>query len=256
MEFEFPAKVEDLSKVPSQFAAMYEKSDDGFTISQDPKVKGAVEAIFGFSKAIKAVRAESDELRKKKVDLTSLKEYGEDPVSISASVKTRIENLQAELAKTTKADAEALRKDLMAHHQKEKDGILQKQERLKGQLYTVFVENAARQAISDQKGDPNLLMPFVKERIKVIDNEDGSMGIFIVDESGNRRYNSASHDMTISELVLEMKTSKTFIRLFDSESPRGGGMPPSGAKGTPRPDGSALTAQQMISKGLESRRPR
>jgi hypothetical protein len=254
MDFDFPPVVADIATVPSQFAPLYEKTDNGFKISDDPKVKGAVEAIHGYAKAVKAARSDADAIRKTKIDLTPLKEYGEDPATIATSISERIQKLQDEVGKAAKADVEALRKDLTGHHLKEKESLLQKQNRLREQLCSVFVENTARSAIADLKGDAALLMPFVKERVRVTDNPDGSIAVQVVDETGNRRYNSASNDMTIPELVAEMKTSKTFARLFDSEAPRGGGMPPNGGKATPRNDPSTLNPQEKVKKGLQALR--
>lgn len=47
-----------------------------------------------------------------------------------------------------------------------------------------------------------------------------------------------------------MKANEKYGRLFESEAPAGGGMPPRGAAQPPRQQGKTLSANEKIAAGL------
>ena len=83
-------------------------------------------------------------------------------------------------------------------------------------MYGLLVENNATNAVVDAKGVPELLMPFIKGQVKVIE-EDGSFNVYVVDPQGDRRYSGITgQPMNIKELVMEMKANekvRAFIRI-------------------------------------------
>lgn len=235
MDFLFPESVTDLATVPEQFRPMYAAAEDGKTHSlkkNDATVKGAVEAIIGLGKSLKASRTDTENERKKKVDLSPLKDWGEDPASIANSFNAKLKELQDQLAQGGKAkiDLDSLRADMTKAHNKEKEGWETRLKTLKGQLFTVLVENNAKSALAADALDVDLALPFVKNFIKTVE-EDGQVKIYVVDEQDNRRYGPNGADMTIAELVNEMRISKKYAPLFKSNTPKGGGTPPGAGSG-------------------------
>lgn len=259
--FEFPDSVSALDQIPEQFRSLYAADKDGaIKIKDTPEVKGAREAIVGLSKSLKAARQDADLAKKGKVDLTPLKDFGDSPDQILQNFQTKLSSLQEELGKGTKAkaDFDSLRADLQKAHKTEIEKYEARNKGLQGQLWTLLVETTAKSAIASQKGDLDLLMPFVKDRVKVVE-EDGVVKTYVVGEHGERRYGAMGSDMTITELIAEMKSSPKFSKLFESEAPRGGGTPPGapGARPGPRtPDRGDMTANQKISAALNTKNRR
>lgn len=257
--YEFPETVASSDAIPEQFRSLYDKKGEQFVLKkEDPTIKGALEAMAGLTKSIKAARAEADAAKKGKIDLAALKDFGETPEAILTSFNAKLQGLQDELAKGSKAkiDLDSLRADLTKAHKTEIEKYVARNTGLQNQLFTLLVENNAKTAIVNLKGDMDLLMPFVKDRVRAVE-EDGQIKVYVVGESGERRYGATGQDMTIAELVSEMKGSQRFAKLFESEAPRGGGAPPSGPTGRRAASNQAdMTANQKIAAALSSQQRR
>lgn len=248
MDFEF-TPVDSIDKVPEQFRGIYKQGDDGKFIVDDT-YKGVVEAITGLNKSLKAARAEAK--AKTPVDLSPLADYGRTPEEIKATVESRINELQEQVAKggDAKVNLEKIKQDLAAAHAKDLEKANKRSEALQNQLYGLLVENAATAAVVELKGVPELLLPFLKQQVKVVE-EEGEFKVFVVDAQGDQRYSGVTgQPMTIKELVAEMKANEKFGRLFESEAPAGGGMPPRGGSTPPRQPGRVLSANEKIAAGL------
>lgn len=248
MDFEFTA-VDSIDKVPEQFRSIYKQDDDGKFIVDDT-YKGIVEAVTGLNRALKAARAEAK--AKTPVDLSPLAEYGKTPEEIKANITAKLKELQDELAKggEAKLNLDKIRQELAEAHAKELEKANKRNEALQNQLYSLLVENAATAAVVELKGIPELLLPFIKQQVKVVE-EEGQFNVYVVDSSGDRRYSGVTgQPMTIKELVAEMKANEKFGRLFESEAPVGGGMPPRGGSTPPRQPSRVLSATEKIAIGL------
>lgn len=228
MDHDFTKPVDDLEIVPAQFRPLYKPKDGGgFEIKPDDTTKGAVEAIVGLNTALKAARLEAKAAKGKVVDLSPLAEFGASPTEIAEAIRAKLKEQEEALAKggAAKLNLDKVKAELAEGHAKELGKREKRIEALTQQLYTHLVEATATSAIAEAKGVPALLMPFVKERVKVVE-ADGKLGVFVVDQTGDQRYSGTTgQPMTIKELVAEMKADKAFGRLFESESPAGGGTP-------------------------------
>lgn len=255
MDFEFGV-VESLDKVPEQFRGLYHEGDGGkFTVN--PDYKGVADAVIGLNKSLKASR--EDAKKRTTVDLTPLADFGDSPETIKAAVQAKIDELQGELAKGDKAklNLDKIKEDMAKAHSAELTKEKTRAQALQGQLYKLLVENTATTAIVDAKGTPELLMPFVANQVKVVE-EDGEFKVFVVDAQSDRRYSSVTgQPMTIKELIAEMKANEKFGRLFESENDKGGG---TGARpGTtqkPPARREELSATAKIAAGLNKNQHR
>ena len=248
MEFEF-TPVDSIDKVPEQFRGIYKQGDDGKFVP-DEAHKGIVEAVTGLNRSLKAARAEAK--AKTPVDLSPLSDFGKTPEEIKAGIQTKIKELQDQLAAggEAKLNLDKVRSDLAAAHAKDLEKTNARATALQNQLYGLLVENAATAAVAELKGVPELLLPFIKNQVKVVE-QDGEFKVFVVDGAGDQRYSGVTgQPMTIKELVAEMKANEKFGRLFESEAPAGGGMPPRGGQTPPRQQGKTLTANEKIAAGL------
>ena len=258
MEFDFGENttVSTLDKVPQDFRGLYIESDDGYKLdSEQEGVKSAVAAVTRLNQALKAARADAKAKASKAVDLSPLSEYGETPEQIATAFSTKFEELQNELAKggDAKLNLEKVKQEMAQAHSKELEAKDKRSEALQNQLYTLLVENTATSAIVDAKGSPDLLMPFITNQVKVVE-EDGKQKVFVVDQQKDIRYSGVTgNPMTIVELVAEMKANEKYGRLFESEQPPGGGMNPGGGSKLPTKQAAKLTATQKIAQGLNKK---
>ncbi len=260
MDFDFGQStiVDTLDKVPEQFKAMYaEEEKEGektgkFTLKQAGDVKGAVEAILGLNTALKAARTEAKS-KAPAVDLSLLKDYGASVEEIAAGFKTKVDELQQQVASTAdaKVNLEKIKQDLAAGHAKELNAEQREKEALKTQLYDLLVDTTAQSKLSGRAIDPDLVMPHLRKHVKPV-AEDGKFQVFIVDDAGDRRYSATTgQPMTIAEKVDEMESSDKYAPLFKSKVKSGSGQPP-GASNRAASDKAfaSKTAFEKINAGL------
>lgn len=245
---ELPIEVEALDKVPGEFRHLYEQLDGKYKIAE-PHLPVA-NAVNGLNKSLRSAR--EDAKRNKPIDLSPLADFGATPAEIRANVQTKLQELQDTIAKTPdqKVALDNLRNDMLKAFDGEKKPLMQKTEAYRNQLYTLLVDNQATSAIAELKGVPKLLLPFVKQNVKVVE-ENGEFNVCVVDVQGERRYSGVNGSpMTIKDLVAEMKTQTEFARLFDSEAPQGGGKVPGSGTRLPSPSSAPLSSNQKIAAGL------
>jgi hypothetical protein len=225
MEFDIEKvlEVDSLDAVPEAFRPLYAAKDNKFVLGETFKpTAGAISAL---SKSMKAIRDENKGLKGSKIDLSELAEFGATPAEIKAAVAAKIDELTGELAKGKdgKINLEKIKQELAAGHAKELEKGNAKVTALTNQLYDLLVTQQATSAVAEEKGVPELLMPFLKDKVKVIE-EDGKFNVFVVDAAGDRRYSGTTGaPMSVKELVKEMKANEKYARLFDSTTNTGGG---------------------------------
>jgi len=113
--------------------------------------------------------------------------------------------------------------ELVETHQKELTGVAGERDALRTQLEDVLVNNAIMAAINHAKGNSDLLMPHVKTRVKLFD-DDGKQVARVIDKDGNPRIAGAKGDyMTIEALLDEFKESDTFAPCFEGSRATGSG---------------------------------
>jgi hypothetical protein len=253
-EFSQNTEMESLDSVPENFRVFYKQSDsgEGYRLnSDDPATSAAVSTITGLAKSLKAARADADSYRKQRTDLSALSEYGDSPEAIAESFRGKLGDLEKQISEGSQAkvDIERIREDLSKSHSKElekRDTLVQS---LKDQLYSNLVLSEATTAIAAQKGVAELLMPFVRERVRAVE-EDGNLRVYVVDNEGNRRYSGTTGEaMSIQELVSEMKGNAQFGRLFESEAPSGTGTNPAPQRRSVTP-AAEMTSVDKIAAGL------
>lgn len=255
MKFNFAENktVKDLNAVPTDFQGLYTDAGDGtFTLASDhPGVTSAVAAVIRLNEALTSSRAEAKANKKAVVDLSPLAEFGDSPEAIKTAVQTKLEELQAELAKGGKAkiNLDKIKEEIaQAHAQKLTDSEAQNTA-LQGQLYDMMVTTQATTAVVDAKGNPKLLMPFIKNQVQAL-QEDGQFKVLVVDSDKERRYSGTTgQPMTIAELVQEMKGQEDFGALFNSEVPNGPGIKNTQRKVLPKGK-TELSANEKIAQGL------
>lgn len=265
MEFEFnlDAPMEKLDDVPKHFHHMFEQGDDGYALTEKSRpVAEQINALGANLKSSRKVKKEvSDEsaTRRQKLTLieTALKESGFDGEELTAE---SINEFISGLGKASKADKDAIRESLNKQktemERSKSEAISAKDEEIKGMqgsLERYLLTSSATSAIAAQKGDPELLMPFVRQQTKVVKLDNGDYAARVVDADGEIRYNGKGNPMEVSELVESMKADAKYGRLFDADVPSGGGTPPTKKAVAPgaKEDMSDAAPVSKIAAGLQ-----
>lgn len=259
-DFSINQTVDSIESVPEDFRGLYVEAGDGkFKLnSGDEGVRSAVSAIVRLNGALKNSRSEVDTLKKGRVDLSPLSEYGDSVETIAEGVKTKL----AEAGKGKKADENAIRQqitqEVAATHKSETDALKQSNKKLQQQLFQNTVVSAATSALSPVAVSVDLAMPHVLSQVKAAVNDDGTYGVEVVDAEGATRFSGTTGSkMTVAELVAEMKGKDDFAPLFKSDIKSGGGSQPSSQRRSSPVGGrggdDARSGTQKISDGLKAR---
>lgn len=258
MEFEFAknTEVEDVSKVPEPFRGLYVQGEGGkYKLTET--YAGVATAIDGLNKSLKAARRDADDAKKNRPDLSGFNAVGQlvglegDEAVNPESLKVAIEKVITE-SKDGKVNWDKMKRDLETGFNSKiqaKDGELQVMSK---SLQKYLVTTAAVQAIAGHKGVPDLLLPHIAAKTKVVKEGDDYV-VRVVDESGDPRGNASGGFMTVEDLVKEMKASPVFGRAFESEAASGTGTRPGVGTHAGRQQPPTLTANERIKKGLEAR---
>lgn len=255
MEFDFGqnAKVDSLDKVPSQFQGLYKANEDGTHSldSDNPAVAGAVSAIQGLNMALRASRKEAKDLRNAKPeapDFGALSEYGSTVEEIAAGVQAALEAK----GKQPGVDVEKIKKDLAKEYAKSGEASTARIKALETKLQEVLIDNALTAEIVAAGGNAKLLLPFVRNQVKINETE-GDFAPAVVDAAGDMRFSGVTgNSMTIKELVAETKANSEYGALFKSEAKPGGDTTPGAPSRTPQPKQRELSATEKISAGLKA----
>lgn len=257
MDFEFLKNptVDDVAKVPEQFRGFYAEGEGGYVLQDS--FKATAGAVDGLNKSLKAARRDADEAKKNRPDLSGFAAIGQ-LLGLEGDEATNAEAIQAAVNKTLseskdgKVNWDKMKKDLESGFNTKlqaKDAEIQGMGKT---LQKYLVTTAAVQAIAAHKGVPDLLLPHITARTKVVkDGED--YAVRVVDESGDPRGNASGGFMSVEDLVKELKGHATFGRAFESEAPNGGGKPPgSGNRTVPARPGEKSSIDK-IAAGLAKR---
>ena len=261
MNFDFVKNqaVESLDKVPADFQVLYTESEDGkFKLNtEDATVGSAVKAISGLAKALNASRAETKAAKERVVDLGPLSEYGDSVDTIVTKFNTTLAEARTKAGNTGKEEIDkavnAAKTAMQTQFAKDLETHTTLNKTLKGQLYKVMVTGEAKAALADAGAvDPELVIPYLSQKVKV-EEENGQFGVRVVDENGDVRFGGTGSQMTVKELVGEMKADPKYGPLFKSETPSGGGARPTDQRrvvpgGKKRED---MTPNEKISLGLK-----
>ncbi|UTC27959.1 structural protein [Stenotrophomonas phage A1432] len=260
MDFEFLKNptVETLDKVPEQFRGFYGEGEGGFVLQDS--FKGTAGAVDGLNKSLKAARRDADEAKRNRPDVSAYAQVGQlmglegDEAMSADALRAGVERIISE-SKDGKVNWDKMKQSLENGFNTKlsaKDAEIQGMGK---SLQKYLVNSAAVSAIAAHKGVPDLLLPHITSRTKVIrDGED--YVVRVVDESGDPRGNASGGFMTVEDLVKELKGHSTFGRAFESESPNGGGKPPGSGTKTPVQRQGEKSATDKIKAGLAARQQR
>jgi hypothetical protein len=225
------ARLASLDAVPDALRGLYKADADGKSFILDVESVGdfKLDDTTKLRGALEAERARGDEL-KGALHLFD----GIDP-KLARAAMTKA----AQMEKWTPEDKVREQMEAHARQLKEKfdgeiDGERKTAARYREILERKVVDAAATAAISRLKGVPELLLPHVKNRVKVVESDGDFIARVLADDGKTfavTRKSGATGDMSIEELVESMKGSDVFGRAFEGSGAAGSGSGGSGGAG-------------------------
>jgi len=230
--------LDTLDGVDAALQGLYTKSDDG-------KYRLDAEGLSEIQASLKAANKEAADRR---IALDKLK--GVDPEEYS--------RLKAEAEERATKDAESkgqwdkLREQMAQKHAADlaaKDNSLAK---YRAALEKNLIDAQAVTAIAAAKGVPALLLPHVKNRVKVSE-VDGEFSFQVLDEKGNPMIADASGTPAgFTHLIESMKADPVFGRAFEGSGVSGGGAGASGHTNTGGPKTITRTEFDQLGPAAKS----
>jgi hypothetical protein len=219
--------VDKLDTIPEPQRGLYAKTEDGkFRLDLD-----GYEDPAGLKSALdKERRAARDASR----DVAAWKALGKTPEEIQALVDAQAESERSQLTKAGEWDK--LRGQMTEQHQTELAKRDETAKTLRGQLEKHLVDAAATSALAAADGNPELLLPHVKSRVKVIE-ENGEFVVRVIDANGNPRVDVKGAFLSIADLVGEMRQTPTFAPCFPKAQ---GSNAPGSSNGSSRATGQDI----------------
>jgi hypothetical protein len=253
MEFEFKNNetVQSLDDLPDHIKPFYDGEDNSFSIREE--FAPAAAAFDALNKALAGARKAERNIKNEK--LGPWLALGESP----DVVRAQIEELEARVKDSSKGGVNLDK--MKVEFENAKKSILEEAEadlaKMRAALQHHMVEAQAAQAIAAARGDVELLMPHVLRQAALV-NDGDDWQVRVVDQSGDPRGDGKGGFMGVTDLVNEMKNSKSLGRGFDSDDRAGAGTGTDGrdagrASNGVRP-GTAMSATQKIAAGLAERR--
>lgn len=230
------AMLENLDGLDEKEAQHYTEKDGKFFLDVS-KVDGlALEDVSGLKKTVETLRTSERNLRSEvKTAESALRDHQEkfkeiDPIAAREALgkiddiknwdgeeKVREAVKVAEQRMQVKIDA------LAKQHSTEKTGLQKDIDDSQNQLQEAIVTSKIVEAIHSEKGNVSVLMPHVKSQVRMIKGSNGKYRPEVINADGDPRIGGKSDgaDMTIAELIQEMKSQSTFASCFSGANASG-----------------------------------
>ena len=266
-------QIDSIDGLSEEVAEMYVEKDGKFIldISGLPKPEPVEPAKSDDTTGLKSALKKEREARKA-LEKQAKTYEGIDPDKYTEMTE-RITELKAQEDATVRKEAERkgqwekLEQDLNANNVKKLEAVKTAQsqevstlssriEELNLALETEVGEKALISAISKADGNTTILMPHVKNQVKVIKLDSGQYAPVVVDSSGEARYDEAGTPMTPDALIEEIRKKPEFQGegIFKTKTKPGGSDSEGGQGGSSTPnnpfkkDSLNLTEQAMLTK--------
>jgi vacuolar-type H+-ATPase subunit I/STV1 len=209
-------------ELTDELKPLYKEDNGKYILNVEPVEGYALEDITGLKNTLSSERKKREELETKYYDLKDI-----DPKAALEALQ-KIEEMESydpekDADKIAGVKVEALKKQLVEKHTKELTEKEEKLGKLSSKLESLLIDSAAAQALSEAKGSVALLLPHIKSQTRVREVE-GDYVVEILDKDGNVRIGNKDGDnMTIGELIEEMKASDVYARAFEGANQSGSG---------------------------------
>lgn len=215
------AIVDGVDDLPEAVREHYVKRDDGKYVLVP---EGVDELVAPNLKS--ALGKEREEARKLRERLQSFpKDVTPEKLAEALGALEELEEARKKLEDKNSQDPDALKVQMQQKHEKETAALKTEISGLTQVIETLLVDNEGYAALKDAGCEsPRLLLRELKDHVKVQKDAAGNRVARVVDKDGKVRIGNANGDeMTIRELVEEMKASDEFAAFFAGTGKRGTG---------------------------------
>jgi hypothetical protein len=224
------AVLNDSSALTEALKPFYVEKDGKFVLDVEPVEGFALEDVTGLKSALGSERTSREKLEKQIAKFKDL-----DPDKAREAL-TKLDELskfdpEKEADKIASKKLESATAQLLEKHTQEIGAKEQRITTLSGAVDKLLRRSAATQAIAEEKGSVDLLLPHVLEHTRVKETDSG-FEVEVIDVKGNVRIaDGKGTPMTIAGLVAEMRQSEKFGRAFEASGKSGSGKPPGNGGG-------------------------
>lgn len=217
--------------IPEGLSSFYVEKDGRFILD----VEGGIEDVTQLKTALNSERGITADLTKK---LKGWSDSGIESPEKARDLLTRVDALskldpKQEAEKIAAEKVDLIRTQLATESGAKVKVLESKNERLSKQLSKQLIDTAAYKVLTEtHKGDATLLMPHIRNSVRMVENANGDFVAQVLDEAGNVRVGADAKDMNIADLISEMKGNKSFARAFDGNGASGSGAGGNGGKGS------------------------
>ncbi len=223
-----------------------------FKLIVDPVHGLELENVANLKTTVGAARTETDNL---KAELGRAKAA----VETQSARIIELEKIDPELESDRLAEqkAQSTIQQIKEQHQTVLVSEQEKSAKLQAGLERALIRSEAIAAIAELKGAPDLLLSTIMSQCRLketpIDGGEVEYSAIVLDEARNTRIGNADgKNMTIAQLVAEMKASDKYARAFDGTEESGGGRPTErGQAPTPTPTPGTKTKTDKVRDGLK-----
>ena len=225
MALKLKITAKELGELSEGIRQFYEEKNGEYILSVD-----GVEDTSGLKTALNKERENNKELAKMARGWEAL---GKTPEEIKALVESMEEKKRHELEKA--GEYEKLIAQVNEKHNKTLEEKQKEIELMSRTLESHLIDANAIAAISEAGGNSKLLLPHVKDRVRVVKNESGQYEVNVLSkDKSTPLVNSEGKPINIKDFVSQMRDDEVFSMAFKASSGTGSGTPaPSRSVGSP-----------------------
>jgi len=236
-----------------------EETDGNFILDVTPIDGLALENVTGLKKTVEtlrvsekeltnSVKAQTDALATEKAKFAGIDvEQAREAIGKIADIKNwKGEEKIAEAVKAVETKNKQLMDDLTTKHKEVVTGLEKSVTDTRGQLHEEIVTSKITRAIHEADGNVELLLPHVKNQVRMAQATDGKFIPEVVYENQTPRIGDTDgNPMTITQLIGEMKGKDVFAGAFKGVNSNGSGnRGDNNSTGTKTPAGTKVVSAQ------------
>jgi FtsZ-binding cell division protein ZapB len=235
-----PDSLDDINAVPERLRGLYVKEGEKFVYKDPAALRNALETT----------RTERNTYRQRAGVAAELEGLGLTIDEIR-QLKEQRDNAETERLKK-EGDFDSLKEQLETNFQNKEKGWQERERKLLKALETNMVDADARAVLAEEdlQGNPTLLLPHIRGRVKLVETDDGFERQVLTPDGKSPMLNADSKPATLRDLFTELKAKPEFSGAFKGVNQSGGGTPPNGGGGGTPPAGSKrseMTPLQRVS---------
>jgi len=238
------AIIDTVDGLPDAVKEHYKQGDDGKYVLTVEAVNGfSLEDVTGLKNALGKERSTRESLEKA---AAKFKDLDPDKAREALAKLAELSEIdpKKEADKLAQVKVDAIKAQLLESHSKDIKARDEALSTYRSQIEKLLVDSAATAALAEAKGSVDLLLPHIRNAARVVE-KDGVFAVEIVSPDGAPKVNAKGDNMSIKELVAEMRQSDVFGRAFEASGNSGTGKGPSnGTGGTGQLKRSQMTLKQ------------